>query len=451
MLLEKVVVVGKSVETQELGRAIAEAVFSADDTHDAHELVGSIRPDMVIVDETIHTEHWRNFLDTINEKGNALPVVLIGEDENAEEFAGLGGYAVVGEADREERLSEIARKIWTKRLVAGTAAAGAGMIVGHSAATKRLCDMITMVAKSACNPVLIMGETGTGKEVAAKAVHAIRHGEGEVFVGINCAALTATLLESELFGHVKGAFTGAEKEKTGLLELAGTGTVLLDEISEMPLDLQAKLLRVLQERTFRKVGGTKEIALKATVIASSNRNLSKEAAAGKFRQDLYYRLSICPIIISPLRAANRSGDIAVLAEHFLRTATICPEKTGKITGFTKLAMEALCRYDWPGNVRELRNVIDRAIMFETTDKIGTASLVFNPEAMMGEEDGEGTAAASASDFSLERAEKELIGRALQEAGWQKTRAAGMLGITRATLYAKVKQYDIRIPAEAGVE
>ena len=147
----------------------------------------------------------------------------------------------------------------------------------------------------------------------------------------------------------------------------------------MPLDLQAKLLRVLQERTFRKVGGIKEITCTATVVASSNRNLYKEAQTGKFRQDLYYRLSVCPITIAPLRSPDRKDDIPLLAEHFLRTSNICPDKAKRITGFTKLAVEALLQYDWPGNVRELRNVIDRAILLETTDKIGLSSLIFNPE------------------------------------------------------------------------
>jgi len=303
-------------------------------------------------------------------------------------------------------------------------------MAGRSEAIKNTLRMVRLVAASTCNPVLIVGETGTGKELAARAVHLLRH-PNEPFVAVNCAALTANLLESELFGHVRGSFT---------LELAESGTLFLDEISEMPIDLQAKLLRVLQEKTFRKVGGVKHIQSNATIIASSNRNLKKEAEAKRFRQDLYYRLNIAPIVLEPLRSTRRRQDIPLLAEHFLKTSAICPEKTGKITALTKLAIEALTRYQWPGNVRELQNVIDRAIIYETTDKIGINSIVIDPS-----EPGESSGATSVGgikNYSLSKAERELISRALQETGWQKTRAAALLGITRATLYAKVKQYNI---------
>ena len=286
---------------------------------------------------------------------------------------------------------------------------------------------------------MIVGETGTGKELAAQAVHALRHPK-EPFVAVNCAALTANLLESELFGHEKGSFTGADREKTGLLEVAGAGTMLLDEISEMPMDLQSKLLRVLQEKTFRKVGGVKSITCNATIIASSNRNLYRETKANRFRRDLYYRLNICPVIIAPLKSPDRKKDIPLLAEYFLKTSTICPDKSNKINSLTKLALEALLKHDWPGNIRELRNVIERAILLETTDKIGLSNIIID-SAEYGELFSQAT--NYAKDFSLEKAEHELIARALQETGWQKTRAAALLGITRATLYAKVKQYNIK--------
>jgi len=300
--------------------------------------------------------------------------------------------------------------------------------------------LLRRVAQSRCNPVLVLGETGTGKEVAAQAIHQIR-AAGQPFVAVNCAALTANLLESELFGHVKGAFTGADREKTGLCELAGAGTLFLDEVSEMPLDLQAKLLRLLQERAFRKVGGVQETPCRATIVASSNRPLKAEVQGNRFRRDLYYRLAICPISLAPLRSPRRRDDIPVLAEYFLRTSTICPEKRGKITALTGLAVETLLRHDWSGNIRELRNVIDRAILLEETNKIGLSSIVLDAEAMESVEPGS-LVPSGLRDFSLAKAERELIARALKETGWQKTRAASLLGITRATLYAKVKQYHI---------
>ena len=321
-------------------------------------------------------------------------------------------------------------------------------MAGKSQAVLSTLRMIRLVAASRCNPILIIGETGTGKELAAKAVHLTRH-PNDPFVAVNCAALTATLLESELFGHVKGAFTGADRDKTGLLELAGSGTLFLDEISEMPIDLQAKLLRVLQERTFRKVGGIKDTACNATLMASSNRNLKSEVQANRFRRDLYYRLNISPIVLAPLRSPQRKEDIRLLAQYFVETSTICPERPNKVTSVTPLALEALEKHDWPGNIRELRNVIDRAILLETTDKIGLSGIAIDPAESA--HTSENPAAGIIKGFSLAKAERELISRALRETGWQKTRAAALLGITRATLYAKVKQYNITKDSHAAAE
>jgi len=318
-------------------------------------------------------------------------------------------------------------------------------IIGTSEGLIKVFKLIKQVANSK-TIILVRGETGTGKELAARAVHILRNGARQKFVAINCAALTANLLESELFGHTKGSFTSADREKTGLLELADGGTVFLDEISEMPLDLQAKLLRVLQERRFRKVGGLEEIECKATLIASSNRNLLQEVENGRFRRDLYYRLCVCPIPLAPLRAESRKEDILLLAEYFIQTSTICPEKKGKIKGLTSMAAEMLTRYHWPGNVRELKNVIERAILLEAGDRIGTANLLLNPALAFEMDQAEGNAnSLRIKDFSLEKAEKELVKKALDEAGWQKSRAASLLGITRATLYAKVKQYNLQEP------
>ena len=317
-------------------------------------------------------------------------------------------------------------------------------IVGQSRGIVKCLEQMRLISESQCNPVLIVGETGTGKELAARAVHWWRYRDFERFVAVNCAALTATLLESELFGHVKGAFTGADQEKTGLFEQANNGSIFLDEISEMVTSLQAKLLRVLQERTFRKVGGTKDISCNATVIASSNKNLLEEVREGKFRQDLYYRLAVFPIVVQPLRDQDRRSDIPLLAEYFLESSRI-PVRRSR-PHLTKDAEQQLMLHDWPGNVRELRNVIERAIILDKTGEICAVSLVFDHEI--------GRAAQVAAqrdaprkDFSLESAEREFLVRALRETGWQRTRAAALLGITRATLHAKLKRYDIKAPAK----
>jgi DNA-binding NtrC family response regulator len=318
------------------------------------------------------------------------------------------------------------------------------LIVGKSPRFTDALDQIRRVAQSRCNPVLIVGESGTGKELAARAVHAWRGGTEDNFVAVNCAGLTANLLESELFGHVRGAFTGADREKTGLFETAGGGTILLDEISEMPVDLQAKLLRVIQERCFRKVGGTKDIPCQATILASSNRDLLTEVNESRFRKDLYYRLAVFPIELPALRTQGRRSDIPLLARFFLATSEIVGDS--EIRGFSPAAEQLLLAHDWPGNVRELRNVVDRAMILETTDQILPESIRIDHP--VEEDDGGAHAILNrAEDFSLETAEREFIKRALNETGWQRTQAAGLLGITRATLHSKLKRYGITPPEQ----
>ncbi|MBN1555550.1 MAG: sigma-54-dependent Fis family transcriptional regulator [Phycisphaerae bacterium] len=313
-------------------------------------------------------------------------------------------------------------------------------LAGKSTAMLETLQTIEMVARSGCNPVLVVGPTGTGKELAAQAVHAHRHGPEETFVAVNCAALTASLLESELFGHVRGSFTGADRDKTGLFEAAGAGTIFLDEISEMPLELQAKLLRVLQEHKFRKVGGTKDIACRATIIASSNRDLLAEVEANRFRRDLYYRLAVFPIKLTALASPHRRSDIPLLAQYFLATSDVVVDQPKE--GFTAAAEQLLQSHDWPGNIRELRNVISRALIMEKGKLIRPESILIDRLESSCREMPED---AAPKDFSLETAEREFIQRALQETGWQRTKAAGLLGITRATLHSKLKRYGIKPP------
>ena len=316
--------------------------------------------------------------------------------------------------------------------------------VGKSPAAERLLQTVRMVAFSRCNPVLILGETGVGKELVARALHCWRSGEHSPMVAVNCAALTATLMESELFGHVKGAFTGADRDKTGLFEAAGDGSIFLDEISEMSAELQGKLLRVLQDRTFRKVGGTSDITCNATVIAASNRDLLTEAKEGRFRQDLYYRLAVFPIHVAPLRSDDRKDDIQLLAEYFVEHSSLRPG--GEVQGLSTAAKRALTQRTWPGNVRELRNVIERATLLARGSEITPESIVFDDSLAACQAGSMNSADESsdtkAEDFSLETAEQEFIRRALKETGWQRTRAAALLGITRATLHAKIKRYGI---------
>ena len=448
--LQRTLVVSKRDPIQALMRQVSQQIFVADDVAEALEMVAHLRPDLVVFDDQATPSDVRRFAETADNVTPRIPIVAVqSESHGAEAFRHAGATDVLDSDTDVEGLRQIVAGMAPVANVATLPedmarffvdpSVAAIPIVGRSQAAQDEFRLLRMVAQSRCDPILIVGETGTGKEMAARAVHQIRDAEGP-FVAVNCAALTANLLESELFGHTKGSFTGADREKTGLFELAGSGTLFLDEVSEMPLDLQAKLLRVLQERTFRKVGGVQEIPCQATIVASSNRHLKGEVQATRFRRDLYYRLSVCPISLSPLRSPKRREDILVLAEYFLRTSAICPEKQGRITSLTKLAVETLQRHDWPGNVRELRNVMDRAILLENTNKIGLSSIVIDVEAFEPAQDS--LVSAGLKDFSLAKAERELIARALKETGWQKTQAASLLGITRATLYAKVKQYNI---------
>jgi len=452
-LLRRIVIVSKKPEIRHRAQQIAHEVFVADDIAEGIDIVNTVAPEMTIFDEAAGANRIREFLQrTDNDPGGRRVTVVLTTDDSPlveREYESARVCCLRG-PQQYERLEEIAARACGAAAPSVEPSGGdacfvselAAMVgmVGRSTAVCKTVEMIRLVAESRCNPVLIIGETGTGKELAARAIHAIRH-PNEPFVAVNCAALTANLLESELFGHVKGSFTGADRDKTGLLELAGEGTLFLDEISEMPLDLQAKLLRVLQERTFRKVGGIRDVACTATVVASSNRNLRKEVEEKRFRQDLYYRLNICPITLVPLRSPERREDIALLAEYFLRTSNICGGRQTKVNAITRLAIEALHQHTWPGNVRELRNVIERAILLEPTDKIGLDSIMI--ETAQAEEAGDSPLGGRVRDFSLEKAERELIARALHETNWQKTQAASLLGITRATLYAKVKQYNIQ--------
>lgn len=450
MSLDRIIVVGNQQKTEQMVRPFTPNLFSADNLDDTLEVINTVVPDMIVIDEWLFGKETAEFIKTVDSKFGKLAVVAVLKDEDDDKARSLissGAFDCVNGQSDAARFGRIIDKVKypgesrsKENLFFADDCPASVSIVGKSPSMTSTLKMIKIVANSACNPILVIGETGTGKELAAKAVHISRHGSSSKFVAVNCAALTANLLESELFGHVKGSFTSADSEKTGLFELADNGTIFLDEISEMPLDLQAKLLRVIQEQTFRKVGGIREIKCEATVIASSNRNLLKDVEEGKFRKDLYYRLSVFPITLAPLRHPERKEDIPLLAEYFLRTSVVAPDKTPKIKSLTKLAIETLKNHDWPGNVRELCNVIDRAILMETTDKIGCNNLMLTDDLLM---EGPGSSAICGfKDFSLENAEKELIGRALQESNGQKTRAAALLGITRATLYAKVKQYNI---------
>jgi DNA-binding NtrC family response regulator len=317
-------------------------------------------------------------------------------------------------------------------------------IVGESPAMKKMLGLAAKVAESEVSSVLLQGESGTGKDLVAKAIHyGSQRAEGP-FVAVNCAALPATLIESELFGYEKGAFTDAKARKEGLFEQAEGGTLLLDEIGELELSLQAKLLRVLEEGAFRRVGGLKDIPLDVRVLAASNRDLKTESEAGRFRLDLYYRLSIIQIDIPPLR--ERGDDVLLLSQHYIDTIG-ARLKRNKVTGLSAEAQEVFRKYDWPGNVRELRNVIERALILEDSDKITTEYL---PGGLLAPSRLAQTPAADAASarfvlpsegISLDEAELSFVRQAIERSGGNQTRAAELLGISRDQLRYRLKKLE----------
>jgi DNA-binding NtrC family response regulator len=317
-------------------------------------------------------------------------------------------------------------------------------IVGESTAMKKMLGLAAKVAESDVASVLLQGESGTGKDLVAKAIHYGSQRAERPFVAVNCAALPATLIESELFGYEKGAFTDAKARKEGLFEQAEGGTLLLDEIGELELSLQAKLLRILEEGAFRRVGGLKDIPLDVRVLAASNRDLKTESEAGRFRLDLYYRLSVIQIDIPPLR--ERGDDVLLLAQHYIDTIGIRLKRNRKITGLAPEARDVFRKYHWPGNVRELRNVIERALILEENNQITTEYL---PGGLLASPQSSSTtnvdAAAQfvlpAQGISLDEAELSFVRQAIERSGGNQTRAADLLGISRDQLRYRLKKLE----------
>jgi two-component system response regulator HydG len=337
---------------------------------------------------------------------------------------------------------------------------GGRRLVGSSPAAQGLLAFVAKVGPSDAT-ILLTGESGSGKEMVAHAIHRASRRSRGPFIAVNCAAMTETLIESELFGHEKGAFTGATERKLGRFELADKGTLFLDEVGELPLNCQTKFLRVLEERLFERVGGTRPIAVDVRVIAATNRNLAEMVRLGQFREDLYYRLSVIHNVVPPLR--QRAGDIPELAEHFL--AQLRSQVARRVTGFTGDAIRALMAHPWPGNVRELRNAIERAIVLGEGELIrledlppdlgGGAPAPISPAPLpelAGPPPGYGptpppmpTAAPAPIGpvaRSLRDLERDGIIAALRATGGNKAQAAAILEIDRSTLYKKLKDYDI---------
>jgi putative PEP-CTERM system response regulator len=303
-------------------------------------------------------------------------------------------------------------------------------IIAKSPKMQQVIEVIKVVAKSNAT-VLITGESGTGKELVARAIHSQSYRKDKPFIAVSCAALPESLLESELFGHEKGAFTGAHVQRRGKFEIANRGTLFLDEIGEMSANIQVHLLRVLEEKEFTRVGGNELIKVDVRVISATNKDMKKAVASGQFREDLYYRLNVVTIELPPLR--ERKEDIPLLAQHFLKKFAV--ENQKEITGFSPEASDFLLKYDWPGNVRELENAIERAIILAKNSYIDAADMPQENLQLV---------QSTPVGKSLEEVEKEHILNVLSETGGNYSQAARILGISRITLYNKMRNFGLSV-------
>lgn len=310
-------------------------------------------------------------------------------------------------------------------------------LIGESAAMREVAETIQQVAPTQAT-ILLLGETGTGKEMAAKAIHQLSARARKAMVTVHCAALAPTLLESELFGHEKGAFTGANERRIGRFEQANGGTLFLDEIGEIDASVQIKLLRMLGERTFERLGSSKTISSDVRLISATNKNLAEKVKEGVFREDLYYRLNVVPIEMPPLRA--RLSDVPLLARVFVREFAEINRKP--VSGLTAEALEVMMTYSWPGNVRELRAAMEHAVVFSRGDSVAIRDLPAGVRSGVSALAVPSTVPAISSEMTVRDAEKELIAQALKDTGGNRTLAAQRLGVSRRTLHRKLHKYHL---------
>ena len=402
--------------------------------------------DVVITDIQLPGISGLDVLTTLRETDPTIPVIIItghSSQESAIEALNIGAFYYLLKPVSNEELKQVVRTALQMRrlrdentdLERALHPTGKREMVGESGGIASVFDLIDRVAKTS-STVLLHGESGTGKELVAQAIHARSARSEKRFVSINCGALPETLLESELFGHVKGSFTGAIRDKKGLFVVAEGGTFLLDEVSETSTAIQVKLLRVLQEREVVPVGGTKPTKVDVRVIAATNADLEKAIEEGRFRKDLYYRLNVIPITIPPLR--ERREDIPLLVEHFLNRFA------GGAKRVSDDAMEILSSYDWPGNVRELENIIERAVILEDGDAVTAESLNVSifPERLRKQARTASDSELGVSGVTLDELERRYLLQTLEAAGWKKKNAAEILGINPSTLYRKLQRYGM---------
>ena len=411
-------------------------VQAAENAFSAQRLLEEGPFDIVVTDLDMPGMSGLELLQWVQEEKPLLPVLMMsgyGEIGDAVEAMKCGARDyVVKPFDLEDLLDRIRQIVGTQRLQEKVELGRqendvSHELIGDSPAMLKVAELLKQVAPTPTT-VLITGESGTGKEVVARAIHRLSPRKHKRFMAINVSAVPENLLESELFGHEKGAFTGADSRKPGLFEEASSGTLFLDEIGEMPIHLQVKLLRVLQEREVQRVGGTKSIPIDVRILAATNKDLEEQIEKGLFREDLFYRLNIVRISVPPLR--ERTEDIPLLAGHFLKKFG---QKLGKpLQAFEPEALRALQNYPFPGNVRELENVIERAIIFAETDRVRLKDFALSSK----------TPTTRMKQGTLEEAQKQVIIETLRRWEGNRTKAAKELGIDRKTLLNKIKDYGL---------
>jgi two-component system, NtrC family, response regulator AtoC len=439
-----------------IGTSLGFACGEAESAEAAIARLDSEAPDLVLTDLKLPNQSGVELLRQVKAQLPRAEVAIMtghGSIESAVDAMKLGAYDYIEKPFRVEKMRLLLQRMAEKiRLVTENAflrervstEENVDGIIGASANIQDVLRMISRL-KDTRTPVLVSGESGTGKELAARAIH-FRGSMAETpFIAVDCGSLVPTLMESELFGYEKGAFTGASKSKAGLFKAADGGTIFLDEIGELPLEMQAKLLRVLQEKEVRPVGSNDKVNVDVRVIAATNRDLEAAYRAGTFRKDLYFRLNVVTIHLPALR--DRRSDIPVLVHHFLDRYA-----RGENLQVTAAAMKSLLQYDWPGNIRELENCVARAVTLGDHRTIDVGDL---PPAIRSESSMPSTSSiedsASLSTTALAEMERMTILRVFEQAGGDKALAGKMLGISRATLYRKLKRYNIPMRAESAIE
>jgi DNA-binding NtrC family response regulator len=418
-------------------------IITAANGHECLDRVEVDAPDLILLDIEMPIKNGLQVLQELRQRGSDTTVIMItayGTVERAVQAMKQGAYDFITKPfDLDHIVFTVEKALERERLKRGLEhfAVEAGeryRLVGGGSPTMRQAIDTAKKAAVSRSTVLLLGESGTGKEVFARAIHNWSERKREPFVAINCVGLSRELLESELFGHEKGAFTGAHQLKKGKLELAHGGTVFLDEVGDISAELQTKLLRFLQERELERVGGTQPIPVDVRVIAATNRALASAIKDGRFREDLFYRLNVIPIALPPLR--ERKEDIPVLAEYFLRRTAAETKKN--VIGIAEDAQAILVAYEWPGNVRELANVIERAVVLGQGPEISTYDLPLHPVAVSEENGGESLSYRQA----LETAKREVVVRALAQTDGNRAAAARLLGLHKTHLLNLIKSLRI---------